>query len=90
MYGRRTFNRYFFYQLLWFRMPEDVILNIICLHQLTFVYDFLLQVGLSGMIKDTSLKMLHHILKRTGVVASLESGSGYVEYLLALIILFCS
>lgn len=30
------------------------------------------------MIKDMSLKMLHHILRRTGVVPSLESGSGYM------------
>ncbi|KAK4388845.1 Tocopherol cyclase, chloroplastic [Sesamum angolense] len=33
-------------------------------------------VGLNGMINDTSLKLLRHILKRIGFVASPGSGSG--------------
>lgn len=31
------------------------------------------------MINDTSLKMLHRILRRIGAVASQESGFGYVK-----------
>lgn len=31
------------------------------------------------MINDMSLKMLHHIPRRTGEAASPEGGSGYVE-----------
>lgn len=40
------------------------------------------------MINDMNLKMLHHIRRRTGVAASLESGSGYMSFLLGLVIPF--
>lgn len=61
-------------------------------HLLLFVY-ILLQVGLSGAIKDMSLKMLPLILRKTGAVPSLESGSGYMViflgYYLCLLSFIC-
>lgn len=42
------------------------------------------------MINGMSLRMLHHIRRRTGVVAFLESGSGYIASLLGFVIPYSS
>lgn len=56
----------------------DFILFSLFLRSRYLLSDFFLQVGLNGMVKGLNSKMPLHIVKRTGVVPSLESGSGYI------------